>query len=381
MRRSPVRCRWASGLCLTLLCSSACLFAPRLEENGYTLCENDADCEPGRDCDVGICGPPPWFDEAYAQRRLLVVDNPSTEAPLAAGSAVPVRIGEGGLFPVEELGADARFVTYDRSNDSGENPGEGWSEVPAFRVLELESLTQWMRVPTEVPPGGSAVLSWMHRERADGEILVMLDALAVFDRYDDFTDVGINPVPELNPTRYRVDGTGDATVEEGRVVLRDNTQLFALERLEPPFVLTATGRINGLLCDALFIGLQGDDFVGSVPPYVGFFFQQQLDVALDVVPTAASQPGPLDFLQLDAPTALHRYTIEVNAGRVRLSVDEQVLAERTDLVPPMADDELVFTVDVDGDCTFDLESIWVTHLPFDGPDVRVMNPVRFAAFD
>jgi hypothetical protein len=358
--------------------SSACLFAPQLEPYGYTTCETDADCPAGRDCQVGLCAPPPWMDFDYQQRRPLIVTNPSSEQTLAAGTAVPITIGEGGLFPVEELGADARFVTYDRAADPDGERGAGWTDVPVFREIRADRLLQWMAVPTDVPPQSDGVLAWLYRDRLDGEVGLVEDATRVFERYEVFENADFG----LDASAWRIDGTGDATTEAGRIVLRDNTQLFALDRLTPPFAVTLTGTIIGELCDALFIGVQGDDFVGSVPPYAGFFFRQDLEVGLDVIPTADSQPAPVTYETIDAPTALHRYTIEVNEGRVRLSVDEQPFAERADLVPPMTDEELVLSVDVDGaGCVFELNKVWVTRPPFDTPSVSAGEAVDLVFID
>ncbi len=352
----------AVGVALT----SACLFAPQLEPYGYTTCESDADCPAGRDCQVGLCAPPPWMDTAYNQRRPLIIANPSDEETLTAGTAVPITVGEGGLFPIEQYGADARFVSYDRAADPDGERGAGWTDVPVFRVLGQTYLEQWMSTPVDVPPGADAVLAWLYRDHDEGQVGLVEDATRVFERHEVFESADFG----LDATTWRIDGTGDATTEAGKITLRDNTQLFGLARLAPPFAVTLTGTIVGGLCDALFIGVQGDDFVGSVPPYAGFFFREGLEVGLDVIPTADSQPAPLSYEAIDTPTAKHRYTIEVNAGRVRLSVDETPFAERADLVPPMADDELVLTIDVDGaGCVFELEQVWVTRPPFHTPTV------------
>ena len=77
-----------------VLLVGGCFFSPSLEESGYTQCEADQDCWVGRTCLSGYCVPPPWNDENYGQRRLLVLENETSENPPATG---------GGSTPMADL--------------------------------------------------------------------------------------------------------------------------------------------------------------------------------------------------------------------------------------------------------------------------------------
>ena len=55
--------------------------------------------------------------------------------------------------------------------------------------------------------------------------------------------------------------------------------------------------------------------------------------------------------------------------------------EGTDLRPPFSDeDDLYFTLDVDGNCTAELTGLWLTARPFDAPVVTVLDPIAFRGF-
>lgn len=359
--------------CSLVVVESGCLFAPDLESNGYTLCSVDDDCAAGRRCSVGVCAPPPWYDAVYRERRLLAVENQDDTQALAAGAAIQVPIGAGGVIPIDALQAEGRFMFYDAAQDPGDVPGAGWIDVPQFRIVEADRLLVWLPVTEPILAGEEGTLAWIQTDREDQEQVLVEDPARVFDGYETFVGAG-----EL-PLSFDVIGTGEVTVQNDVVILRRDTQLFLLEPIEPPFSLTFVMRLNGVTCQP-FMGVQADDVQGAAPPYAGFLFNDQLQATLDVLPSANSGAPDRDFVSLDSPGALHRYSVEVNDGRVRLWLDDEPFAERTDLLPPMADQPYYVTVDVDGDCSLELQSLWWTRLPFDTPMVRAEDAVTFVDF-
>jgi hypothetical protein len=73
----------------------------------------------------------------------------------------------------------------------------------------------------------------------------------------------------------------------------------------------------------------------------------------------------------EQPNALHRFRIQVDGAAVRFLVDDVVFDERIDLRPAFASDaELFPMVQMGGDCSLDVDAVWVTPLPVvDAPTV------------
>jgi hypothetical protein len=87
--------------------------------------------------------------------------------------------------------------------------------------------------------------------------------------------------------------------------------------------------------------------------------------------------APAKFL-VEQPTALHRFTIDVQGTAVRLSIDDVVFDERDDLDQPFAADAPLFpTVQVGGACSLDVETVWATALPITRPTVKAEALIDF----
>jgi hypothetical protein len=363
---------------LVAIAMGGCLFAPQIEQYGYTPCTSDDDCPAGRSCEVDLCAPPPWFEEAYQERRLLVVENRS-DSPLAAGTAVPVTFGARSLVDAYP-GIETRFMDWNEARIDGDDVTTGWSDVTIYRDFEEDRLTAWIPTSREVGAQASDALAWIYTARDDEANLLVEDPREVFTLHDlSF----VNEIGALDDTRYVTFGTGAPLVENGKVTVADNQQVTLLTALDPPFSLTATMRIVGNLCDALYLGVVGNDTrPGNEPPYAGFFFGTNLLATADVAPTAESNPAPLSApRETEQPGALHRYEIVVGEGSVRFLIDGVLFDEGTDLRPPFSDeDDLYFTLDVDGNCTAELTGLWLTARPFDAPVVTVLDPIAFRGF-
>lgn len=366
-RALPLRARGAALLVAWLSSSvvvTGCFFSPSLDEHGYTRCAAEGECAPGRGCLSGLCTPPPWNDDAFAQRRLLVVKNASEQSPLVAGAALPVRIGAGGLLPTDALGVDGRLTFYSFAAGA-------WRAVPVWRDIYDDHLLLYAPVQEEVPAGKEAAFVWIETQTGTRDPGFSDDAAAVFPLLFDELEG-----EELDEARWRSYGTGAPTVSDGRVNVADNQRLVSRVGLAPPFSLTFKGRINGVTCDALYVGLNSDDGVSDAYPSVGFFVRQDLATLLEVAPTEDSvpqQPPDLDDITLD--TALHRFQLDVGSQKVRFGVDGELVGEPATL--RFEGEELYFTIDVDGACSFDLEVVHASPLPFARPELRAGEAVVY----
>lgn len=364
--RSPRQPARLAALAALLSCALAgCFFAPAIEEAGYTRCTADVDCAPGRGCFSGLCTPPPWNDEAFARRQLVVVKNESKDDPLVAGTAIPLRLGAGGLLPASALGVDGRLTHYSFAAGA-------WRTVPVWRDVYDDHLLLYTALAEEVPPGEEAQLAWIEAVTDTRDPGFFDDAGGVFPLWFDAFDAG-----ELDPARWRVFGTGGApTVGEGRVTVRDNQQLVSTLALTPPFSLTFKGRINGVTCDAVYLGLTSAPRLGLSPPSLGFFVEANLVTKLEVGPAEVSTPQqPPDLESISLDTALRRYRLDAGSESVRFAVDGEVVGEPKGLF--FEGEELYFTVDVDGACSFDLELIHASPLPHARPALRAEEEVMF----
>lgn len=347
------------------LAASGCLWSPNIEGQGYNRCQADADCAPGRACEVGLCAPPPWNDDAFGARQLFVVENKAA-TPLPAGAAVPLRVGAGGVIESRELGVDGRFTFFDKD-------ALAWSVTPVFRDIYDDHLLTWIPLGAEVPAGQSAPLAWLETQTGDVAPTILEDPSQVFLFFDELEGT------ELDPERYDTFGTGTPTLSDGHVNVADNQRLVATVPLAPPVSVVFRGRINGATCSRFYVGLTANDDAGYAPPSAGFFSNAALELVPEVAPDADSVPRPVgDNVPLD--TAQHRFRIDVGDGRARFSIDDDVVAE-PDLRPPLEAEALYFRLEVDGACSFDLERLMVTPLPIDEPVVTAEARVEYEIFN
>lgn len=368
--------------CILMVFEAGCFFQPNLEPYGYTDCQTDSDCTAGRYCNLELCTPPVWYDDNFLVRQLLLVENASTE-PLPAQTAVPVRIGEGGLISVEDLGPDGRFLLYDHDAYDSENPSAAWEEAPVFRDLYSDFLVAWIPTQQELQPGDNATLSWLYTEHESSESIFVDQPEEVFTFYDDFmtlsgptSDGGIDDSSGLDDTLYSVTGPGTPNLSEGKLTILSDQKFVLTKALSPPVRVVLYARLNGLSCSGVFLGLMGDTGPGDRLPYLGFRVGAGVNLVADLAPTATGNPASYALTNpIDAPTALHRYSFEIDSGAIRLGADEEETYARDDLVPPFSDEPLYLTVDVYGGCSVDIEGIYTSHTRFKSPIVTVETAV------
>lgn len=349
----------------------ACLFLPNVEQHGYARCEGDGDCEPGRSCGEGLCAPPPWHDEKFNDRRLLVVKNEDT-APLSKGTAVPVLIGgDTGLLALGDVGPDLRFADFDRASST-------WSVVPVFLDREEDRFTAWVPTQREIPQGKSDVLAWIESDTPDRLPTVVEDPPATFEVFDGFE------ADAIDEGVWRRLGTGGGPlVDNGLARIADNQALVLQRPLTGPVLATVLARVNGTTCDDVFIGLVGDDrSLFTVPPTAGFFVDTDLQGSVLLAPTADPNSVPTPVATLAASTALERYIVAVDASGVQVRVNDQILYEELDQRPPFDPAvPLHLAIQVGGACSVDVEAVWVTPLPLPAPTVSAGPLVNFQLFD
>lgn len=348
--------------------ASSCLFLPNIEPHGYVRCEADGDCEPGRYCGEGLCAPPPWHDDRFAQRRLLVVKNEDS-APIPAGTAVPVLIGgDTGLLSLADVGPDLRFADFDRASST-------WKVVPVFLDREEDRFTAWIPTQREIPQGKSDVLAWIESATPERLPTVVEDPVGAFDSFDAFE------ADTINEDIWRRLGTGGGPIIDGGVARVADNQALVLQRpLTGPVVATVLARVNGTTCDDVFIGLVGDDrALLTVPPAAGFFVDTDLQGDVVVGPTAESQLRPM--APLTAGTALARYIVAVDGSGVRALLNGEALYEELDLRPPFDPQApLHLAIQVGGACSVDVETVWVAPLPLPAPVVTAGPLVQLQLF-
>ncbi len=364
-------CRLMCGLAVAASAvapTSACLFAPDVAGRGYVACTRDDDCDPGFSCavDVQLCGSPPWHDEEFRERRLLVVQNPG-EADLPAGTAVPVRIGgDDAVLSLDDVEADARFADYDPV--AGE-----WRVVGVYRDLFADRFDVWLPLQRPVPPGGRAALAWLEHKTEAGGVRVREDPAAAFALFDDCDDFPV----EGDDARF-VDTPGSAlpVPGDGNVDVVDNVKVVWRAPLSSPAQVTFRARVNGLTCDEVFLGLTSSDNASFTPPSAGFFIDEDLATVAEVgLPNGVVRPLSSPRVFADVPGDEHRFTVLVDGPRVRLLVDDVIFDEAEDVDPPFGEGPLFATVQVGGTCSVTVDAVWATPLPAAHPTVRAAAPV------
>ena len=333
---------------------TGCLWLPDTAAQGYTSCTVDAQCAPGRACDEGLCAPPPWNDETFTRRQLVVVTNPSS-VNLEAGAAIPITVSADGPVTLSDFGDDGRFTRFDTASQT-------WSVLPAFRETLDDRLVVWLPLDVDVTPGGTAAVGWLE-SGSEAPVEPNESATGVFPRFDGFDGEA------LDETVWRSFGLGDVRVHDGALHVDTNQKVVLRAGLKPPMRVTFEAQLNGRLCGQTFIGLVGHDQAGFDPPSAGFFIGSELLTHGEIAPTADSQPRPLPASK-SLTTTKARYTIEVGLSAVRFLVDDVLFDEERSVVPHYAADASLFpVVDVDGNCSVDVAAMFATNQPDPAPVV------------
>ncbi|MBI1946120.1 MAG: hypothetical protein HYS27_10510 [Deltaproteobacteria bacterium] len=346
-----------------LVSAPGCLFLPNLAGHGYTPCDDDSACPPGRFCDESLCAPPPWHDQAFGRRRAVIVANPAA-SPIPAGAAVPIVVGgETGVLALAELGASFRFTDYDRASAS-------WRVVSVYLDRESDRFTAWIPTAREIPAGGSALLAFVESNAADGLPHVSEDPAATFAQWQAFD------APLADDTWFQ-SPAGGPVVQDGMVNVADNQAIVLQAPLVPPVLAVLVARINGATCDEVFLGLVGDDrALFQVPPEAGIFVGSNLQGTAQLAPTSDSTPTDVGD-GLTVVNAMARTVVAIDGGAVLVEHAGATAFADPDLRPPFGADPLYLAVQVGGACSVDVDAVWTTPLPQPFPTVTVEAPVDF----
>lgn len=374
---------WA---CLLTGLLSGCLFLPAIDDDGYVSCRSDDDCAPGRNCSPnfgiesqGRCAAPPWNDTAFESRRTLVVTNPS-DVELPAGAAIPVPLGgSDDVIPLDEVKPDARFSRF--SGDDG-----SWDVVGVYRDIaqgsgvDADTFVVWIPLARALPAGGSDALAFMEQGTEAGIPTVAEDPVSTFALFDDIDAFAVDGDTLIDEGVF-VDAPGTAApiVGDSEVTIGDNVKVVWRQGLALPLSVTFRARINGLTCREVFFGLTSSASASFEVPSAGFFVDDDLLAFGEIAPLATDSPTPLSTAKVisEQPGALHRYTVTVDASAVRFLVDDVLFDERTGLQPGFDPTPLLPTVEVGGDCSVDVDAVWITPLPTITPVVVAEDEILF----
>jgi hypothetical protein len=359
---------------------AACLFLPNVQPAGYAQCTTDDACAPGRECDNGLCAPPPWHDLQFQTRQLLIAQNPSSST-LPKGTAIPVTIGGTGPLSLAEVGGDGRYNDYVRASGT-------WVDVPVYRDLFEDHVVVWIPLQRDLPAGARTELAWVESQSGLGHPTVVEQPEVVFPVFDEFTrdapdagvvldggvvvDAGVG-APDAGILHGEGGDLGDnykvfagqgtqPLLREGILNVASGQKVIRTSKITGPVDVTFRLRVNGTNCGQTFFGLQAGTNAGYAAPSAGFFVGATLLTDAEIAPTSddvprgLSQPKAID-------TRLHRYTVQVNGGIVRFFIDDVPFDAREDLRPPFEDKPLFVRFEVDGDCSIDVDAFWVTPLP------------------
>ncbi|MDP2345889.1 MAG: hypothetical protein Q8O67_33425 [Deltaproteobacteria bacterium] len=373
--------------CLLLLAlgSTGCLFLPAIDDDGYVACVDDDDCAAGRSCiaDFQRCAPPPWNDANFENRRALIVTNPSG-VELPAGAAIPVPFGGvDDVLPLDQFGPDSRFAQFARQSPQDDG---SWSVVGVYRDLaqgrglDDDTFVIWIPLARALPAGGSDALAFLEQGTEAGTPTVVEDPLTAFALFDDLDAFDVDGDELVNEGVF-VDAPGTAAPLQGesQVNIGDNTKVVWRAGLEPPLSVTFRARINLLTCREVFMGLTSSASSSFEVPSAGFFVDTDLLAVAEIAPGAGDTPQGLSAPTLinESPTELHRFTVTVDDNAVRLLVDDVVFDERSDLQPGFDAVKLLPTIEVGGDCSVDVDAVWLSPLPTKTPTVVAEDELLF----
>jgi hypothetical protein len=368
-------------LLLLVVAVGGCFFAPNIAPHGYVACAADADCEAGRLCELadgsgaanGLCAPPPWNDEEFGHRRVLVVTNESEE-PMPAGTAVPVLLGgEGaraGVLGLEALGPDFRFTDFDPATRT-------WGVRAVHLDREEDRFTAWIPLARDLVQGRSDVLAWIESNSFAGAVAVTEDAAAVFavGEYEAFDDAASSLA---EPWTVR----GAPTVDRGLVNIGDNESIILDRPFTGPIQANVIARVNGVNCTEVFVGFSGDeDAAFALPPAAGLFIDvvnDQLAGTALLGPVPVQEGGQLEERGgIAVSGGLMRISVNVDAAHVRVLVDDETVVDDA-LSTPFPDNPLYFAIHVGGACSLDVDALWITPSPLPPPTVTLGPLVELA---
>ena len=350
----------------SLVLMSGCLFIPSIEEAGYNSCESEKDCGVGRQCTAGYCTPPPWNDESYERRRLLVLEN-ETVSELPEAGALVFWVGASGMtLKLDEVPSDTRYTYYHADENT-------WKTVPVFLDTFDDRYAVWVPLSASLASGARAPLVWMESKSGDAEGEATISPIDVFDAFYNFGAGEACVAPWLCFV------TGAPVPDNASIRVADNQMMVLSEGLTLPFDVSFKLRVNGSSCENVFWGLKGGKNQSFDPPMLGFNVGTDRDMSFEVYPRSDSlAPEITDLAQMD--TVLRTYRIHAGTTSIRIYRDQDLLAAIP--LETLLEEEGTYYpyLDVDGDCSIEIRNFWATSTPVGSVKITPESPVDFQLF-
>ncbi len=306
----------SSLIALVLVVGPGCLFAPNIASEGYANCESSSECGPGWRCELGYCAPPAWWNEQYAARYQLRVENSSSQS-LPAGVLAELVVGEGGDLSLEKAGFGPALIYADV--EAGEQV-----RAVAMREPRGASYAFVFSLPDGLAAKSTFGSTWLYVGGSSELVPVYSPPAEVYSYYEPFT------ASELSTERFRVDGSVDLT--GGQALLRPGAWLVTEDSFEGQQV-SIDLQLAGADCTEFGLGLASGHLPQSLnPPYAMFLAGATSEVRHEIL---ASTTSPL---QTESDTFFsdglnHRYSVQVLGDQVVFRVDHLVTAELTAAEP------------------------------------------------
>ena len=345
---------------------SGCFFMPNVDESGYTDCDTANDCDVGRYCASNYCVPPPWHDESYNQRRLLVLEN-QREAKLYKGNAISFWVGESGTtLSLEDVTSDTRYLYFDIE-------AQRWDILPVYFDVFDDRYAVWLPISEDVAAGGRAPLVWMENLAGDSDKGPNVNPSQVFAMYYNFG------VTESCQSPWLCFGTGTPVLTEGVVRVEDNQMMLLDQPLTLPFDISFKLRINGANCENVFWGLKASRNQSFEPPMLGFGVSDERQLRFEHYPQGDSLSPEISELE-EIDTALHTYRIHAGASDIRLYRDQTLLATLGLNTALDETAEYFPYLDVDGACSAEIRNLWASPTPAGTTQITAEDAVQFQLF-
>ena len=345
---------------------SGCFFTPSIGDAGYAVCESRSDCTVGRYCSSGYCVPPPWHDESYGQRRLLVIEN-QREAELYAGNAVVFWVGESGTtLSLDDVTSDTRYLYFDLEK-------EAWEVLPVYFDVFDDRYAVWLPLAENVAAGTRAPMVWLENLSGDADKGPNVDPTQVFQMFYNF---GLREACE---SPWLCFGTGSPVLADGLLRISDNQMTLLDSAITLPFDLSFKLRVNGANCENVFWGLKSTRNQSFDPPMLGFNVREDRQISFEYYPQADSlAPETQDLGQMD--NALHTYRIHAGAQEIRIYRDQELLSSLALESPMDAEADYYPYLDVDGACSAEIRNLWASPTPSGNTQITAEDPVSFQLF-
>ena len=354
------------GIIALFIFGTGCLFVPSIDDAGYHSCESDQDCGVGRHCSVGYCTPPPWNDEIYERRRLLVLEN-ETVSNLPQSGALVFWVGEPGMtLQLDEVPSDTRYTYFNPEDKT-------WQTVPVYVDAFDDRYAVWVPLSEPLASGARAPLVWMESKSGDSGDGATISPTEVFGAFYNF---GAREACESPWLCY---GTGAPVLDGASVRIADNQMMVLSEGLSLPFDVAFKLRVNGSSCENVFWGLKGTKTQSFDPPMLGFNVGTDREMSFEVYPqTESLAPELTDLAQMD--TVLRTYRIHAGEGSIRIYRDQELLAAIP--LDTSLDAEATYYpyLDVDGECSIEIRNFWATSTPVGSVKITPESPVDFQMF-